>query len=134
MGQSINFLAKNQTQEYWRGKMKLEIKLDPQDMKEITQRLADIIVKSFLEKIEAQIKAQSFSEKPPAEKVWKMPDGEWWNDKQVAKVTGIAVTTLRNWRCVRKGPTYQKIGGRVLYPRIGVMEFMNSFPKIRTMG
>jgi hypothetical protein len=113
--------------------MKLEIKLDAQDVKEIAQKLADIVSNSFLEKIEARIKAQNHCEKQPAEKVWKMPDGEWWNDKQVAKVTGMAVTTLRNWRCVRKGPTYQKIGGRVLYPRTGVLEFMNSFPKIRRM-
>ena len=111
--------------------MKLEIKLDPQDIKEIAQRLADLVSNSFMENIGAQIKAQNSCEKQSAEKVWKMPDGEWWNDKQVAKVTGIAVTTLRNWRCMGKGPTYQKIGGRVLYPRTGVMEFMNSFPKIR---
>ncbi|MBM4402649.1 MAG: helix-turn-helix domain-containing protein [Candidatus Cloacimonetes bacterium] len=52
-------------------------------------------------------------------------------NKQVAKVIGIAVTTLRNWRSMGKGPTYQKIGGRVLYPRKGVLEFMNSFPKIK---
>ena len=88
--------------------MKLEIKLDAQDIKEIAQKLADIVSNSFLEKIEARIKAQNSCEKQPGEKVWKVPDGKWWNDKQVAKVTGIAVTTLRNWRCVRKGPTYQK--------------------------
>ena len=114
--------------------MKLEIKLDPQDIKEIAQKLADIISTSFMEKIEAQIrKAETACAKPPGEMIWKMPDGEWWNDKQVSKVTGIAVTTLRNWRCVGRGPTYQKIGGRVLYPRTGVLEFMNSFPKIRRM-
>lgn len=111
--------------------MKLEIKLDPQDIKEIAQTLADLISNSFMEKIEARIKTQNPWEKQPAEKVWKMPDGEWWSDKQVGKVIGIAVHTLRQWRFACKGPTYQKIGRRVLYPRTGVMEFMNSFPKIR---
>jgi len=111
--------------------MKLEIKLDPQDIEEIAQRLADIILRSFME-VESRFKPPQIpSEKPSAEKTWKMPDGEWWNDKQVAKVIGIAVTTLRNWRSVGKGPTYQKIGGRVLYPRADVLKFMDSFPKIR---
>src|SRR5512139_2624131 len=101
--------------------MKLEIKLDAQDIKEIAQKLADIVSNSFLEKIEARVKAQNPCEKQPAEKVWKMSDGEWWNDKQVAKVTGIAVTTLRNWRSFGKGPTYQKIGKRLLYPKADVL-------------
>ena len=111
--------------------MKLEIKLDHQDIKEIAQSLAGLVSNSFMEKIEAQIKAQNPYENQPAEKVWKMPDGEWWNDKEVAKVIGVAVHTLRQWRFAGKGPTYQKIGRRVLYPRKGVLEFMNSFPKIR---
>jgi hypothetical protein len=111
--------------------MKLEIKLDPQDIKKIAKTLIELVSNSFTEKIEAQIKTQNPCEKQPAEKVWKMPDGEWWNDKQVAKVTGVAATTLRNWRCAGKGPTYQKMGGQVLYPRTGVLEFMDSFPKIK---
>lgn len=110
--------------------MKLEIKLDPQDIEEIAQRLADKISQSLME-IESRIrKSQAPAERPPTEKIRKMPDGEWWNDKQVAKVIGIAVTTLRNWRSAGKGPTYQKIGGRVLCPKADVMEFMKSFPKI----
>lgn len=110
--------------------MKLEIKLDPQDIEEIAQRLADKISQSLME-IESRIrKSQAPAERPPTKKIRKMPDGEWWNDKQVAKVIGIAVTTLRNWRSAGKGPTYQKIGGRVLCPKADVMEFMKSFPKI----
>jgi hypothetical protein len=76
-------------------------------------------------------KSQTPSERPPAEKIWKMHDQEWWNDKQVAKVIGIAVTTLRNWRSAGKGPIYQKIGKRVLYSRSDVLEFMDSFLKIK---
>ena len=56
--------------------MKLEIKLDPQDIKEIAQRLADIVSNSFMEKIEARIKAQNSCKRQPAEKVWKMPEGQ----------------------------------------------------------
>jgi hypothetical protein len=111
--------------------MKLEIKLEPQDIEEIAQRLADIILRSFME-VEARIRLpQTPPERPPAEKTWKIPDGEWWSEKDVAKLTGISVHTIRQWRFARKGPTYQKIGRRILYSRTDVMEFMNSFPKIK---
>ncbi len=82
--------------------------------------------------MEARIrKSRTPAERPPAEKIWKMHDREWWNDKQVAKVIGIAVTTLRSWRSEGKGPTYQRIGKRVLYSKSDVLEFMNSSPKIK---
>ena len=110
--------------------MKLEIKLDPEDIEEISRRVSDQIARS-LNEVSIFKKPQVPAEIPSPEKIWRMPDGEWWNDKQVAKVIGIAVTTLRNWRSAGKGPTYQKIGGRVLYPKDDVMEFMKSFPKIR---
>jgi hypothetical protein len=74
-------------QGYWIHEMKLEIKLDPQDIEEIARRLASEI-SGFLMEMESRIrKSQIPVERPPAEKVWKMPDGEWWNDKQVARVT-----------------------------------------------
>jgi len=111
--------------------MKIEIKLDPEDVEEIAQRLADIILRSFLE-VESRIRPpQASPERPPIEKSWRMPDGEWWSDKEVAKVIGVAVHTLRQWRFAGKGPNYQKIGRRVLYSRSDVLEFMNSFPKIK---
>ena len=111
--------------------MKLEIKLDRQDIEEIVHTLADIILRSFME-VESRFRPlQAFPDKSPTEKTSKIPNGEWWNEKEVAKVIGISVQTLRNWRFSGRGPTYQKIGRRVLYPRADLLEFMSSFPKIK---
>jgi hypothetical protein len=76
------------------GSVKLEIKLNPQDIEEIARRLTNKISESLME-MEARIrKSQTPAERPdqqeirghcgetaPVEKVWKMVDGEWWNDK-----------------------------------------------------
>jgi DNA-binding transcriptional regulator YiaG len=35
------------------------------------------------------------------------------DDKAAAKALGMAVQTLRNWRCQRKGPAYIKLGRSV---------------------
>lgn len=37
------------------------------------------------------------------------------NEKEAAKVLGLAKRTLQNWRFRRMGPAYLKIGGRVAY-------------------
>ena len=37
-------------------------------------------------------------------------------EKDVAELRGVTVPTLRNERAKRKGPPYQKIGNRVVYP------------------
>ena len=36
-------------------------------------------------------------------------------ETQVAAITGLAVSTLRNWRSKRIGPPYRKLGGAVRY-------------------
>lgn len=33
------------------------------------------------------------------------------NEKQVSELTGLALSTLRNWRCLGKGPRYCRPGG-----------------------
>lgn len=40
---------------------------------------------------------------------------EKFNDKQAARRLGIAVQTLRNWRSMRKGPAYIRLGRRIIY-------------------
>jgi len=45
-------------------------------------------------------------------------------EREVAKLTGIAVQTLRNWRCMRVGPPYVKIGRLVRYPKDELDKFM----------
>jgi hypothetical protein len=42
----------------------------------------------------------------------------------------ISVRTLANWRSTRNSPPYVKVGGRVLYPIDGLIEW----EKTRTMA
>jgi predicted DNA-binding transcriptional regulator AlpA len=47
------------------------------------------------------------------------------NEKEVAAITGRAVSTLRNERFMRKGLPYLKIGGRsIRYKNSDVIAFM----------
>jgi hypothetical protein len=36
-------------------------------------------------------------------------------EKETAKILGVAIQTLRNWRHLRKGPPYVKLGRIVRY-------------------
>lgn len=38
-----------------------------------------------------------------------------YREKEAAKLLGLSVKTLQLWRHLRKGPTYLKLGRRVLY-------------------
>jgi predicted DNA-binding transcriptional regulator AlpA len=43
------------------------------------------------------------------------------SDKDISRITGINLSTLRNWRRSGHGPVYMKMGsknGSVLYPEI----------------
>ena len=42
----------------------------------------------------------------------------------------ITTRTLANWRSNREGPSYTKIGGRVLYP----VESVEKWELVRTLG
>lgn len=46
------------------------------------------------------------------------------DEKQVAEITRLSVTTLRNWRHQGKGPAYIKIGRAVRYPLPDLIEFL----------
>jgi len=43
--------------------------------------------------------------------------------KSLADRWAMAASTLENWRNLGKGPTYRKIGGRVLYAAEDVIAF-----------
>jgi hypothetical protein len=56
--------------------------------------------------------------------VAKLEPGDLVNENTAADCLGIAVRTLRNWRVLRKGPPYRKIGGRLVrYHRSDLAEF-----------
>ena len=46
------------------------------------------------------------------------------NEKEVARILGLSVATLRNWRHLRKGPNYVILGSRsVRYEITSVLKF-----------
>jgi hypothetical protein len=60
---------------------------------------------------------------------------KWVDEKEVSKIIGVAVQTLRNWRFQRIGPPYCKIGkGRMVRYRMDeVIDFMEG-KKINVEG
>ena len=56
---------------------------------------------------------------------------QYLNEKQVARITGSALPSLRNDRCQRKGIPYCKVGRSVRYRMDDVIRFMESH-KIKT--
>jgi len=52
-----------------------------------------------------------------SEKIWKeqIETSRWIDEKEVSRITGIAIQTLRNWRCQGIGFPYSKgPGGRIV--------------------
>jgi len=52
-------------------------------------------------------------------------------EKEVSKITGIALQTLRNWRHKNRGFAYSKVGRSIRYDVDDVLAFMDSL-KIHT--
>lgn len=50
----------------------------------------------------------------------------WIGEREVARITGIALPTLRNARSLRKGIPYAKVGSAVRYCLDDVIHFMES--------
>ena len=46
------------------------------------------------------------------------------DEKEVSKITRIAIQTLRNWRFQGTGPAYSKVGRAVRYRLDDVINFM----------
>lgn len=54
--------------------------------------------------------------------------GDLVDEHEAAASLGIAVRTLRNWRVLRKGPRYRKIGARLVrYHVADLAEFQRVF-------
>lgn len=53
--------------------------------------------------------------------------GELVDEKEAAAILSIAVTTLRNWRALHRGPKFVKVGSRLVrYQRSALSEFLAS--------
>ena len=56
--------------------------------------------------------------------ITKLEPGDLVTECEAAASLGVAVRTLRNWRALRKGPRYRKIGARLVrYHRADLAEF-----------
>jgi predicted DNA-binding transcriptional regulator AlpA len=56
------------------------------------------------------------------------PLQELLNERDVARITGLSVASVRRWRLLRRGPTYLKIGAAVRYKREDVTAWLASRP------
>jgi len=54
------------------------------------------------------------------------PEMLWFNEKQVAEITGRALQSLRNDRSLRRGIPYTKLSRSVRYRLSDVLTYMNS--------
>jgi predicted DNA-binding transcriptional regulator AlpA len=51
--------------------------------------------------------------------------GDLIDEKEAAAILAVAVTTLRNWRALKQGPRYQKLGSRMVrYSRADLAAFI----------
>lgn len=54
----------------------------------------------------------------------KIEPGDLVNEQEAAAILSTAVRTLRNWRALRIGPRYRKIGARLVrYHRADLADF-----------
>src|SRR3954452_8634094 len=50
------------------------------------------------------------------------------NERDVARITGLSVASVRRWRLLRHGPKYLKIGAAVRYRREDLDAWLGSRP------
>ena len=64
------------------------------------------------------------SNSPAPQPATKLEPGDLVTEHEAAAILSAAVATLRNWRALRKGPRYRKIGARMVrYHRADLAEF-----------
>ena len=56
------------------------------------------------------------------------PLQELLTERDVARVTGLSVASVRRWRLLRQGPKYIKIGAAVRYTPESIREFVATRP------
>jgi len=50
------------------------------------------------------------------------------NERDVARITGLSVASVRRWRLFRQGPRYIKIGAAVRYKPADVSAWLDTRP------
>jgi hypothetical protein len=54
-------------------------------------------------------------------------------DREASQITGLAVQTLRNYRMMRKGPAYSKVGSSIRYSVDDLKNFMSKHRVVPSM-
>lgn len=62
--------------------------------------------------------------KTPRQPAANEPEQRYLVEREVSRLTGIALSTLRNWRVRAEGIPYYKIGRSVRYSQADVIGFM----------
>lgn len=62
------------------------------------------------------------------EKIQIQKLGTLFNEFDVARITGLSVSSVRRWRLFRQGPKYIKIGAAVRYRPEDVSAWLESRP------
>jgi excisionase family DNA binding protein len=52
-----------------------------------------------------------------------------FDSKEAAKYLGLSAGTLEKWRCLKQGPGYTKVGGRVRYSEGDLQKFLETGKK-----
>lgn len=61
----------------------------------------------------------------PLQSAGTVEPGDLVDEREAAEILPTAVRTLRNWRALRKGPRFRKIGARLVrYHRADLAEFV----------
>ena len=55
-----------------------------------------------------------------------MSEKRYFNETETSRLTGIALSTLRNQRFLRRGLPYVKVGKSVRYDFMDIVSFMDS--------
>jgi predicted DNA-binding transcriptional regulator AlpA len=50
------------------------------------------------------------------------------NEREVARITGMSVATVRRWRLLRQGPTFLKVGAAVRYRLQDIISWLDARP------
>jgi predicted DNA-binding transcriptional regulator AlpA len=56
------------------------------------------------------------------------PLQELLNERDVARITGLSVASIRRWRLLRQGPKFLKIGAAVRYKPEDISAWLESRP------
>ncbi|WP_420849325.1 helix-turn-helix domain-containing protein [Ramlibacter henchirensis] len=84
---------------------------------------------------EAPLTAQTITPAATASRVEALAAAlDYLTEQDLCALCSITPSTAEAWRKRRKGPAYALVGNRVLYPKAGVREFLDSHVRAALVG